>query len=139
MWNAGLGLELYISEHISGFTSFSTDFSGVANDITRFLQRLPEASNNSWKADFFNVGGGVVLDFKGADLTLGVTHTGAKQTVPRLLNFPDSSQPGNGTIFDPNATTDLEWDRWRFVFSFSFPFLADYAKKKLEGAGGSDK
>lgn len=139
VWNAGLGLELYISEHISGFASFSTDFSGVANDITRFLQRLPEASNNSWKADFFNVGGGVVLDFKGADLTLGVTHTGAKQTVPRLLNFPDGSQPGNGTIFDPNATTDLEWDRWRFVFSFSFPFLADYAKKKLEGAGGSDK
>jgi len=138
VWNAGLGFEIYISEHISGFASFSTDFSGVANDITRFLERLPEASNNSWKADFFNTGGGIVLDFKGADLTLGVTHTGAKQTVPRLISFPDGG--GNGTIFDPNATTDLEWDRWRFVFSFSFPFLADYAKKKLEGGkGASDK
>lgn len=136
VWNAGLGLELYVSEHVSGFASFSTDFSSVPNDITRFVQRLPEASNNSWKADFFNVGGGVVLDFKGADITLGLTHTGAKQTVPRLVNFPDNGGGGNGTIFDPNSTTDLEWDRWRVVFSFSFPFLADYAKKKLDKATG---
>lgn len=132
--NAGIGFEVYVSEHVSGFASFSTDYSSVSSDIIRFLQRLPEASNNSWKADFYNVGGGVVLDFKGADITLGVTHTGAKQTVPGLLNFPDQGS-GNGTIFDPNATTDLEWDRWRFVFSFSLPFLADYAKKKLEGSG----
>ena len=72
-----------------------------------------------------------MLNFKGADVTLGVTHTGARQTIPRPLNFPDGS---GGGIFDPNATSDLQWDRWRFVFSFSFPFLADYAKK-LEGGG----
>ncbi len=136
VWNAGIGFEVYVSQHVSGFASFSTDYSSVSNDITRFIQRLPEAANNSWKADFFNVGGGVVLDFKGADITLGVTHTGAKQTVPRLVNFPDNGGGGNGTIFDPNSTTDLEWDRWRVVFSFSFPFLADYAKKKLESGGG---
>lgn len=127
--NAGLGLEFYISEHVSGFGSFSTDYSSVADDITRFVQRQSEAANSSWKADFYNIGGGVVLDFKGADITLGATHTGARQTVPRIVNFPDG---GGGDIFDPTQTTDLRWDRWRFVFSFSFPFLADYAKK-LEG------
>ncbi|MBL7864058.1 MAG: long-chain fatty acid transport protein [Cyclobacteriaceae bacterium] len=129
VWNAGIGMEFFISEHISGFASFSTDFTTVTDDITRFLQRQDEASNSSWKADFYHWGGGVVLDFKGADITLGVTHTGAQQTIPRLLNFPDG---GGGGIFDPNSTADLKWDRWRFVFSFSFPFLADYAKK-LEG------
>ncbi len=127
--NAGLGLEFYISEHVSGYASFSTDFSSVVDDITRFVQRLPEAANSSWKSDFYNIGGGVVLDFKGADITLGVTHTGARQTIPQLLNFPDGS---GSPIFDPTKTSDLQWDRWRFVFSFSFPFLADYAKK-LEG------
>ncbi len=132
VWNAGVGLEFYISEHISGYGSFSTDFSSVPNDITRFIERTDEAANNSWKADFYQYGGGVVLDFKGADLTLGVTHTGANQKIPRLINFPDGS---GAPIFDPTAQSDLKWDRWRLVFSFSFPFLADYAKKKLEGKG----
>lgn len=133
VWNAGIGAELYISEHVSGFASFSTDYSSVPNDITRFIQRQSESSNTSWKADFYNIGGGVVLDFKGADITLGVTHTGARQTIPRLINFPESG--GGGNIFDTTATSELKWDRYRFVFSFSFPFLADYAKKKLEGSG----
>ena len=135
VWNAGLGMEFYLSQHVSGFASFSTDFSSVSNDITRFIERQTEAANSSWKADFYNIGGGVVLDFKGADVTLGVTHTGARQTIPKLLNFPDGS---GGSIFDPTQTTELQWDRWRFVFSFSFPFLADYARK-LEGGGDEKK
>lgn len=137
VWNAGIGGELYISEHVSGYASFSTDFSSVATDIIRFVQRQKESSNNAWAADFYHYGGGVVLDFKGADITLGVTHTGARQTIPRLVSFPDEG--GGGAIFDPTQTADLKWDRWRFVFSFSFPFLADYAKKKLEGGKEEQK
>lgn len=129
VWNAGIGLELFLSEHVSGFASFSTDYTSVADDITRFIQRQDEAANSSWKADFYHFGGGVVLNFKGADITVGATHTGARQTIPRPLNFPDGS---GGAIFDPNSTADFKWDRWRLVFSFSLPFLADYAKK-LEG------
>jgi len=138
VWNAGLGAEWYISEHVSGYASFSTDFSSVNSDITRFVERKPETSNNAWAADFFHWGGGVVLAFKGADLTLGVTHTGANQKIPRLINFPEDGG-GSGTIFDPTSTADLKWDRFRLVFSFSFPFLADYAKKKLEGGDGGNK
>lgn len=136
LWNAGMGLELYFSEHVSGYASFCTDFSSVANDITRFIERTDEAANNAWKTDFYHWGGGVVLAFKGADLTLGVTHTGATQQIPRIINFPDGSgQP----ILQPGQTSDMKWDRWRLVFSFSFPFLADYAKKKLEGKKEADK
>lgn len=136
IWNAGLGFEFYFSEHVSGYASVSTDFSSVANDITRFIERVDEAANNAWKTDFYHWGGGVVLAFKGADLTLGVTHTGATQQIPRLINFPDGS---GEPIFQPGETSDLKWDRWRLVFSFSFPFLADYAKKKLEGSKEGNK
>jgi len=136
--NGGIGAEIYISEHVSGFASFSTDFSSVGNDLTRFIQRQSESSNNAWKADFYHYGGGVVLDFKGADLTLGVTHTGARQTIPRLINFPDGDG-SSGSLFDPTQTSELKWDRWRLVFSFSFPFLADYAKKKLDSGAGGNK
>ncbi|MBL7850881.1 MAG: long-chain fatty acid transport protein [Cyclobacteriaceae bacterium] len=137
VWNAGIGAEIFINQNISGFASFSTDFSSVSNDITRFIQNQKESSNNAWKADFYNFGGGVVLDFKGVDLTLGVTHTGARQTIPRVINFPEEG--GGGDILDTTQTSDLKWDRWRFVFSFSFPFLADMAKKMQSGGEGEKK
>jgi hypothetical protein len=136
--NAGIGGEIFINKNISGFASFSTDFSSVANDITRFIKNEKESSNNAWNADFYNFGGGVVLDFKGVDLTLGVTHTGARQTIPRILNFPDEGG-GGGDILNTTETSDLKWDRWRFVFSFSFPFLADMAKKMQSGGEGEKK
>ncbi len=129
IWNAGIGAELYISEHVSGFASFSTDFTSVTSDLTRFVQRQDEAANSSWNADFYHIGGGIVISVKGADITLGATHTGANEEIARPVSFPDNpSQP----IFASGNTADLRWDRWRFVFSFSLPFLKDYTKKLTE-------
>jgi hypothetical protein len=126
VWNAGIGGELYFSPKVSGFASMSTDFSSLPADVTRFVERSSEASANGWNADFMNFGTGVVLSFKGADITLGATHTGARQTVPRPVSFPDAS---NSNIFSTTDTADIKWDRWRLVFSFSLPFLKDYADK----------
>lgn len=124
--NAGIGAEIYVSEKVSGFASFSTDFTTASDDVTRFAARKDEASNSGWNVDFYHFGGGIMLKLKGADMTLGATHTGASQKVARPLNFPgDSSQP----IFDPNSLADFQWDRWRFVFSFSLPFLKTYTDR----------
>jgi len=118
--NAGIGAEFYINKKISGFASFSTDFSSASDDLTRFIERKPEASDGTWSSDFYHIGGGFVLNLNGADITLGVTHTGADLTLPRPINFPDNSQQ---PIFNSNNVANARWDRWRFVFSFSFPFL----------------
>ena len=124
--NAGIGAEFYINKKISGFASFSTDFSSVSDDLTRFIERKPEASDGTWSSDFYHVGGGFVLNLNGAAITLGVTHTGANLTLPRPINFPDNSaQP----IFNTSNVANARWDRWRFVFSFSFPFLKNYTNK----------
>lgn len=130
VFNFGAGMEFYLSEKVSGFASFSTDMTSVPDNIDRFVARTDAAYTNSWNVDFFHVGGGVVLKLKGADITLGATHTGAKQTIPRPVSFPDGSGTG---IFDPTQTADLNWDRWRFVFSFSIPFFDQYAKKLTNG------
>lgn len=126
IWNAGIGAEIFISEKVSGFASFSTDFTTVAGDITRFVERQALANNSSWNTDFYHVGGGVVLKLKGADITLGATHTGASQDIPRPVNFPESA---TDKIFSTGDQANIQWDRWRLVFSFSFPFLKDYANK----------
>jgi len=124
--NAGIGAEFFINKRISGFASFSTDFSSISDDLTRFIERKPETSDGTWSSDFYNVGGGFVLNLNGADITLGVTHTGANLALPRPINFPDNSQQ---PIFNMGDVANARWDRWRFVFSFSFPFLKNYAKK----------
>ena len=127
--NAGLGAELFINNKISGFVSFSTDFSTATGDVTRFIERKPEASDGTWNSDFYHVGGGFVLSLNGAAITLGATHTGATLIMPQPVNFPDSpSQP----IFNSGSNASARWDRWRFVFSFSFPFLKNYTKRFTE-------
>lgn len=135
VWNVGAGAEIYINEKISGFVSYSTDFSALTNNFTRFLERKPEASNSSWNADFYHFGGGIVLKLKGADITLGATHTGASQLIQRPVNFPDNASQ---SIFSSTDQATVNWDRWRFVFSFSLPFLKDYANK-LKGEGDGEK
>lgn len=123
--NAGLGAEFFINKKISGFASFSTDFSSSTGDLTRFIERKPEAGDGTWSSDFYHIGGGFVLNLSGADITLGVTHTGANLGLPQPINFPDSPT----SSFIGSNVANARWDRWRFVFSFSFPFLKNYTKK----------
>ena len=131
VWNAGVGAEFFFSEKVSGFASFSTDYAAGTSELSRFAARKSEAANTGWITDFYHVGGGIVLKLNGADVTLGGTHTGANQTIERPVNFPDNT---NQPIFNSGSTADARWDRWRLVFSFSFPFLKNYTDK-LTGQG----
>ncbi len=129
--NAGIGVEWEVSEKVSAYASMSTDFSAVVNKTTDFFENKSKINNNTLKADFYHFGSGVVLKLKGADITLGATRTGAKQDIPRPISFPEEG--GNtASIFDHNQTAKLIWTRWRFVFSFSVPFLKEYADEKLK-------
>jgi hypothetical protein len=130
--NIGLGLEYYINEKISGYLSASTDFSAVTSNLSRFLENTSEVNNSTFVADFYHFGGGVVFHFKGADITLGATYTGAKQDFARPVNFPEEA---GDEIFSAEDKAELEWDRARIVFSFSVPFLKDYQKKVEEKLG----
>jgi hypothetical protein len=130
--NAGVGVKIYLTEFISFYTSFSTDFSAVTDNITRFVENEAESYNSVFKSNFYHYGGGFVMDLKGADVTLGVTYTGANLTLPRPFNFPEDS---DDEIFDSDENLAVRWNRWRIVFSFSLPFLKDFQKKAEEKLG----
>lgn len=130
--NAGLGIELFLSEKINFFMSASTDFSAVTSDNTSFIEGKSDANNSVFKSNFYHFGGGFVLNVKGADITLGVTHTGATLNLPRPFNFPEDD---DDNIFDPDDLIEVDWDRWRIVFSFSLPFLKDVQRKAEEKLG----
>ena len=130
--NFGIGVELYLNDKVSGYVSACTDYSGVATNISRFFENEPVASNSIFQADYYHFGGGVVMHFKVADITLGGTYTGANQQFNRPINFPDNA---GEKIFDSNDKATLSWDRFRLVFSFSVPFIADVQKKVEDKLG----
>lgn len=120
--NAGIGFEWYLNEKISGYGSFSTDFSSAVSGIPGFAENEPEAFNSTLRSDFYHFGGGILLDLRGVDLTFGLTYIGAKESFPRPASFPEGED--DDIIFDTEDTGSIKWQRWRFIFSFSVPFLS---------------
>jgi hypothetical protein len=54
--------------------------------------------------------------------------------MPRPVDFPDEGEEGG--LFQSNDNAELLWSRWRFIFSFSVPFLKDVQKNfedRLDG------
>lgn len=133
--NAGVGVRIHLNEKIAFYTSFSTDFSAVTDNLSRFAENDAESYNSVFKSNFFNYGGGFVLDMKGADITLGATYTGAKLTLPRPFTFPENE---DDDIFASDEHLTAKWNRWRIVFSFSLPFLKDVQKKAEAKFKGKD-
>lgn len=128
----GLGAEWYISQHVSAYLSFNTDFSSVPANAVSFLKNESVISNSNLKNNNYHVAGGVVLNFKGADITIGLSRTGTKQSLPRPVSLPSESN-NTDDIFDPNESAQFKWRRYILVFSFSVPFLEDYVRNKLDG------
>jgi len=121
--NFGAGIELKLKEIISYYASYSSDFSYVPSDIPYFTDFATESYNSTFRADINHVGMGFVLKLKKADITLGTTYAWARESVPRPVDFPDEGR--DDEIFNSSNMADLLWSRWRFIFSFSVPFLSD--------------
>ena len=117
--NYGIGFEWNFNKRISAYASFAIDFSGVTSNITHFAEFKSEAANSVFQTDFFKTGGGISINSKKIDITLGLIYTGASQQMKRLINFPDN---GNDPIFDSGNTSTLTFSSWRFVLGLSIPF-----------------
>lgn len=126
VFNYGAGFEFVLGKTSSLYLSYAADYSYVPSDIERFIKFSEEASNSSFRADIHHAGAGFILKLKRADVTLGATHAWARESLPRPIDFPDEGEEG---IFNSDDSADIRWTRWRFIFSFSFPFLKDLEKK----------
>ncbi len=135
VFNGAVGVSWKFSEHVTSYASFSTDFSAAISNTTSFIANKSLAFNSTFSANNFHYAGGVVLSFPGADLTLGVSYTKAKQNLPRPVSLPEGN---DDDIFDPENESEFKWERYRFVFSISVPFLEDFAKRKFNKSSDSN-
>ncbi|AWW28747.1 long-chain fatty acid transport protein [Echinicola strongylocentroti] len=127
--NAGVGVEWFLSKKVSFYGGFSTDFNAAPENTVSFVTQESSASNISFDANFYHVAGGVLLKFKGAEFTLGATHTSGNTDFDKPVNFPTGDNPSDVTIANDGR---MLWDRWQFIVSFSVPFLKDYVDKLEE-------
>ena len=127
--NYGIGIEVNLSEKVSAYGSFATDYSAVRKDITRFAELEEQANNSVIQADFYKLGGGVAIKTEAVAITVGATNSRASQEFDRPINFPDED---NDTVFESGNTSKIIFSEWRFILGFSFPF-ADKLKSELEG------
>ena len=127
--NYGIGIELYLSEKVSAYGSFATNYSAVKEEITRFAELKEVANNSVFQADFYQFGGGLAISTKAVEITVGATYSGASQEFDRPINFPDE---GDDSVYDSGEQAKLTFSQWRFILGFSFPF-ADKLKDKVDG------
>jgi len=114
--NAGLGLEVFLNDHVSLFGSLATDFSAMDADPRRLTELGGVLNNTTFRSDIWHFGFGTDIKTKFADLTLGATYAKSQEKIARNLSIEDGQDPvtQDATIF---------YNRWRFIVGFSFPFL----------------
>ena len=127
VFNYGIGIEHKFNEKINAYASIAADYSAVDSDAGFLYEFDDEDIRYSvFDGDIFHFGGGIALNLKWAELTVGATFGAADREITRPLNL------GEDVIFDPTETATLEYSRWRFLVGFSFPF-ANKISQQLEG------
>lgn len=124
--NMGIGLEMQISDEFSVYISSNSDISAVTSNMNSFIEDETTTSNSIVNADNYHFAGGFALKIKRSEITLGASYTGNNQSIPYYFNFPNNNEK---IIVSPNQNAKLTWQRWRFLFSFSIPFLKEMQKK----------
>lgn len=116
--NYGLGVEWYFSEKVSAYGSFAMDNSAVPSAINRLSDFGETTSNSVFQADFHHFGGGIAIDTKAVDITVGAGYKGASSTFNNQIDFPDE---GGGPP-EGNSQVKVAFSEWRFILGFSFSF-----------------
>ncbi|MCU4157920.1 hypothetical protein J1N10_18245 [Carboxylicivirga sp. A043] len=124
--NFGVGYNFIFSDNVYGYLSYSTDFSAAVAGSSEESVFKEKTFASTFDSNINHFGGGVVLHLKRADITFGATLATTKYRVNRALGFPEGDSSG---IIDPDAYTDVHWNRWRFIVGVSIPFFDEFTKK----------
>jgi len=127
--NFGIGYHFVLSDAINGYLSYSTDFSAAVGSNESTLDFRSKTYASTFTSDINHFGGGIVLKFKRADITLGTSLAQTNYSVERPMYFPDETNVNRADLQSRNVTTDVRWNRWNFIVGISIPFLDDFTKK----------
>lgn len=128
VFNYGLGMEITLNNNLTAFASVASDYSAAKSELSENTQLDSKAVNTTLVIDFFQFGGGISIEKKNIEITIGVTYRGSSQQVDRPVNFPngDDTSP-----IDSDNTTMMKIQQWSFILGFTFP----YANRTISNKG----
>ena len=133
--NYGIGTELYFSEKVSGYLSYSSDFSAYKENANIF-DLVNERSEVKVKdfINFHHFGFGVNMKMNFANLVFGATYSKGSQAILNPLELPNE---------DPEATIEkvagLSISRWRIILGANIPLLNKKIREVKNGQGSNGK
>ncbi len=120
--NFGIGIEHRFNEKISVYGSVASDFTAVNSGAAYLYEFKDTLAHSKFDGNLFHMAGGVALNMKWAELTLGATYAASSRSIPRPFYIL-----GEDLIGEPKYS-NLLYKRWRFIVGFSFPFRGTVIK-----------
>jgi len=113
--NFGMGAEIYISDHLNLYGSFSSDYSPYKSTTLNLDEEVNEIINLS--TDYFHYGVGANVQHKWANFILGTIYSSGKSTIKKPLDTPiDPINPNN-------EFSEIKFNRWRFIIGLEILFM----------------
>lgn len=121
--NFGLGAEIYISEKLNAYGSFSSDYSPF--ESTNLIDYPNSSKDINFETDYFHYGFGVNVSHRWANFILGTIYSRGSTNKLKLNSIPLSSG-------EPETQySKLHVNRWRFVLGLEVLFLENSKLNKF--------
>lgn len=122
--NFGVGAEIYISPSVSGFASFSSDFSAY-NSNTNLFDIINDGDNEiDDQYDFWHFGLGLDLKLNWGNFVLGGVYSVSESDFEQPITIPSA----NITVVS-DVETRLKLERYRFIVGLEIPLLTNKLKE----------
>ncbi|MFK5878125.1 MAG: hypothetical protein QM478_01375 [Flavobacteriaceae bacterium] len=114
--NIGLGTEIYISDKLNLYGSFSTDYSPFISKKTTNDPVEQPAKTINFSTDYYHYGFGVNVSHKWANFILGTIYSSGNSKIEKTADLPISP-------ININEFSKVKINRWRFVIGIEILFI----------------
>ncbi|WGH76180.1 hypothetical protein P8625_03150 [Tenacibaculum tangerinum] len=111
--NYGIGAEIYMSQKMNAYASYSTDFSPFKSNASLFDLMNKQNEDINYRANFHHYGLGLDFSIKTVDVVLGGIFSSGRAGFVRPLKFP------NETHNSETTKSKILFNRWRILVGFN--------------------
>lgn len=124
--NFSAGGEFYISPSVNIIGSVSTDFSAAEESINLFDFVNQSGDEINLLGDIWHIALGMDLNRPWGNIVLGTSYARSESEVGTA---PDIPLDGPRQIKPRNISTQINYERWRFIIGFEIPLIMNKLKK----------
>ena len=118
VFNFGAGVEIFMSDKIKSYFSFTTDNNALIRNANIFDLSAHGSREINVGEDFIHYSVGIDLKLNFASIILGTTYTSSSS---EFINPIDLNL--DGSVTNEDSLAKIEYSRWQFVVGLEIPFF----------------